>query len=801
MIQRLYHSGWYEWLLAIGFGFIVLSVLGVYQLHRDYAQKETEKVNQFAVEQGKLELVSQIYGLRNQLKVQLQNLVAEHDSEARTQLIESTHFTRQRIVEKSSQLRALEQSPNRLAILEQQLSVLNQGLSEQFYFQSLVKDFDSMFSAQVVLYNDILPIQNQADILLTQYNDQVLKALNSNKNNLLHYQSTKTQALNQWMLWGLMWVLVVSVLVFWLVIEARRQEKSHAQKLEDQVTERTSDLEATQTRLRRTLAEHEAMFHSAPDAILKTDMQANIIGANPAVKTLFGYEPASLIGHNVKCLMPHSARLHHDQWVASFSPERLEHNNKMGQLGRVQGLTQAGQVFPVEATIGQIKESDQRGYTVMVRDVSRSVEIEQTLMQQKDILQVLWQATNDFMLTRNIKQVAEYLLQELIAFTDSEFGFIGEVLHDAQGAPYLKTLALTNIAWNEETRALYAQNEAKDEGLAFTNLETLFGEVITQEAVVISNDPANDPRARGLPPGHPPLKAFLGVPVFYANKLLGMIGMANREEGYDHQLVEFLQPFSQNYGALLYVKRMLSVQDDMHAALVEERNEAKKANQAKSQFLASMSHELRTPLNAILGYAQLLEMDELSEEQTENVEEIVQAGEHLLDLINVVLDLSKIEAGKIEMKTVPTSLASIVEDSVGLVKTLADKAQVTISMAPMTQMTVEVDPVRLKQVLLNLLSNAIKYNQAEGQVAVSLDQSEPDHVIVWIKDTGEGITPEHRAHMFEPFNRLGRDGGVVEGTGVGLAISKELVQLHGGDLIYQPNTPQGSCFGVQLPIR
>jgi PAS domain S-box-containing protein len=806
MIRKLYQKGWHEWLLAIGFVLILGSVFALYQVHREYADQESQRVNTFAIEQSKLEIVSQMYGLRNQLKVQLEALVQQKARDRRRALQQQLNITRKAIVEKGQQLRALEDDPERAAILQNQLQLLNEGLDEQLYFQSLVNDFDEIDSAKNVLFTRILPIQNQADMLLTDYNDRVLGTFNRIKSNLIGYQQTKNRDMTQWIFWVVVWVLTVSGLVFWLVVQARCRERRHSEELELQVAARTRELESARHELQRALAEQEAIFHSAPDAIIKTDRSARIVGANPAVQTLFGYAPDELIGQNVKVLMPDEARHLHDERVRQFDSSRLKHSNMMGRDGRVEGRHKSGRVFPVEAAIGEIKQCDQQGFTVLIRDVSRTVEIERTLVRQKDILEALWQATNEFMVTRNIKKVADFLLEKAIDVTQSEYGFIGEVRHDREGAPYLKTLALTNIAWNDETQALYDRHEVEGQGMEFTNLDTLFGEVLTREYVVISNDPESDPRAKGLVEGHPPLTAFLGIPVFYANQLVGMIGLANRPEGYDDSLVELLQPFNQNYGALIYVRRMLTIQEEMHQEIVRERNQAEKASRAKSEFLSSMSHELRTPLNSILGYAQLLDMDALSDDQQENVQEIAQAGEHLLELINVVLDLSKIEAGKVQLKREPVALAGVVDDCLSLVGALAHSAQVTLEATGVEDVTLMADRVRLKQALLNLLSNAIKYNHPGGRVTLTLDMEAAvsvasDFVTLWVTDTGVGIEPDKVPELFEPFNRLGRDSGVIEGTGVGLAISKELITLQGGDLIYRPNSPQGSCFGIRLPVN
>lgn len=157
------------------------------------------------------------------------------------------------------------------------------------------------------------------------------------------------------------------------------------------------------------------------------------------------------------------------------------------------------------------------------------------------LLTAITRAQSQFVLSRDARTVFDGMLEALLHLTDSEYGFIGEVFYEEDGTPFLKTHAITNIAWNEETQRLYDENI--EQGLEFRNMSTLFGNVITTGSVVIANDPATDRRGRGVPKGHPPLNAFLGLPFFHRGELIGMVGIANREQGYDEQLVESLQPF------------------------------------------------------------------------------------------------------------------------------------------------------------------------------------------------------------------------------------------------------------------
>jgi PAS domain S-box-containing protein len=229
------------------------------------------------------------------------------------------------------------------------------------------------------------------------------------------------------------------------------------------------------------------------------------------------------------------------------------------------------------------------------------------------------------------------------------------------------------------------------------------------------------------------------------------------------------------------------------------RAEAERANRAKSEFLSRMSHELRTPLNAVMGFAQLLEMDRLGEEQRDNVGQILKAGGHLLDLINEVLDIARIESGKLALSPEPVRIGDAVRDALDLIRPLADRNGVTIRTSSGLNGTyVLADRQRLKQVLLNLLSNAVKYNRRRGSVELSGEHDERTYRI-HVSDTGPGIRLDEVERAFTPFDRLAA-AGEVEGTGLGLPLSRGLVEAMGGSLGVTSTPGAGSTFTVELPL-
>lgn len=239
----------------------------------------------------------------------------------------------------------------------------------------------------------------------------------------------------------------------------------------------------------------------------------------------------------------------------------------------------------------------------------------------------------------------------------------------------------------------------------------------------------------------------------------------------------------------------------IEVALRQAQAEAEAANQAKSDFLSRMSHELRTPMNAILGFAQLLEFGELNADQRESVNHILNGGNHLLELINEVLDIARIEARRLPISIEPVALGEVCREVLDLIAPLATARDIQL-IRPDTgdNRYVLADRQRLKQVLLNLLSNAIKYNRPGGRVTLAFDAGAADHLRLVVQDTGYGITPADLDRLFMPFERLHADQHGVEGTGLGLVLSKGLIEAMGGSIGIESVPGTGSTFWIELPI-
>lgn len=302
--------------------------------------------------------------------------------------------------------------------------------------------------------------------------------------------------------------------------------------------------------LRESYERTEQIIDSALDAVVTMDLDGLIISWNPQAEVIFGWRASEVIGKKMsQVIIPPSYREAHERGH--------RHLIKTGQatvLNRrieLSALRRDGTEFPVELTIAKVMVGGTPQFSAFIRDLSELKESESKLARASDLLRAVARLQSSYIIRGKIDaaETFEDLLQLLLSFTGSEYGFVAEVLRDEQGQPYLKTHAITNIAWNDEMQAFYEKHKAK--GLEFRNLNTLFGAALVSEETVISNSPETDPRRGGLPPGHPPMNSFLGVPIKQGGEMIGMIGASNRPGGYDMALVEEIEPLLSTYATII----------------------------------------------------------------------------------------------------------------------------------------------------------------------------------------------------------------------------------------------------------
>jgi len=437
-----------------------------------------------------------------------------------------------------------------------------------------------------------------------------------------------------------------------------------------------------------------------------------------------------------------------------------------------------------------------------VRDITEQTLIESSIRQNNNMLASVGSALSRYIVDGDSFNPFNTMLEHMLEQSSSEYGFIGEILHNDDGSPYLKTHALTNIAWNDETEKFFQENVKN--GLEFRNLNTLFGHVMTTGNPVIANDPANDPRSGGLPPGHRAMTSFLGMPIYSDNKLIGMIGLANRPGGYDDKIIAHQQLFITSCAHMILAFR---AQRDRRAAesnLLAAKQQAEAANKAKSNFLANISHELRTPLNAVLGLTELTLHTPLNEQQRDYLGNIQDSAESLLSLINEILDFSRIEAGRLELSNGEFSLRTTLNRAVFNLAHQANDKGVRFNFTIDKQIPEHLvgDRNRLRQVAINLISNAIKFTE-KGKVefVIRLVHRENNALRLnfEVRDTGIGIPEQQQQEIFQAF--VQGDSSITRrygGTGLGLTISSALVQLMGGQIHVISEVGKGSIFYFEL---
>lgn len=330
---------------------------------------------------------------------------------------------------------------------------------------------------------------------------------------------------------------------------------------------------------------------------------------------------------------------------------------------------------------------------------------------------------------------------------------------------------------------------------------------------LIFNDYASVSYKKGLPEGHSFLKRFLTVPVLEGNKVRMIVGVGNKAIDYDDSDLRELELVAASLWSLVKRKRVEIEIENYHAhleeivkvrttELVKAKEAAEAANIAKSLFIATMSHELRTPLNAILGFSELLSWEtNISEKQKQSLDIINRSGVHLLSMINDVLDLSKIEAGRFELDMQPTDLLKLFQDICDMISVRARNKQLDFNseILPNTAPFIYADSGKLRQVLINLLGNAVKFT-ASGSVTL---RTTTENLILTIEviDTGSGIPADKLDDLFKPFVQLIQDNADMQGTGLGLSISKSLVELMGGKISVSSELGEGSIFKIEMPVK
>jgi PAS domain S-box-containing protein len=487
---------------------------------------------------------------------------------------------------------------------------------------------------------------------------------------------------------------------------------------------------------------YRELVDAAPDGVIVCDHDGSIVLVNAEVERMFGYSREELIGHKVDVLVPDRARHLHSAHVAGYT--RAPRLRPMGIGMELTGRRKDGSEIPVEISLSPIDTAHGLLVTAGIRDVTERRRLE-----------------------RDNRRANAYLMSAVDSVRDA-FALFDE--NDRV------------LMVNSAGRQLLGAAGGAIIGKSFSEL---LDDALRAGAFDVSNETREALYQRWLAYHRAPsgvLEVRTGT-----GRYLRVVDSKTAEHG--------------------TVSTIADVTDDTQRAeeLRASREVAEAASAAKSEFLSSMSHELRTPLNAILGFAQLLERDRkqpLSERQLERLGHVLRGGEHLLRLIDDVLDLSRIEAGRIMISLEPVVVRDVVSEVINTLEPMATRAGVAMRPPVLADVPpVLADRTRLAQVLMNFGSNAVKYGKPGGSVEIAIDQPHPAVVRISVIDDGIGIPADKRDKVFEPFQRAGQETGPIEGTGIGLTITRRLAELMKGSVGFTSEVDRGSCFWVEIPVH
>ncbi|MBI1751383.1 MAG: PAS domain S-box protein [Acidobacteria bacterium] len=525
---------------------------------------------------------------------------------------------------------------------------------------------------------------------------------------------------------------------------------------------------AAQQSLRDSTALIQAILNTVVDGVITIQAQGGLIETvNPAVERMFGYSVAELVGQRISLLIP---RLAHVPIETALEPYTEGQGNDSEGPGReIEGMRKNGEAFPLELAASDMWLGGQRYFTGILRDITARKRVEAALLEAGALQAAIFSSAN----FSSIATDAQGVIQIFNVGAERMFGYAAEDV--------VNKITPADISDPKEV-------------------------IERAEALSLELDTPIAPGFEALA-----FKASRGIGDIYeltyirknGSRFPAVVSVTALRDQHD-TIIGYLLIGTDNTARKqveVEWERLDQALQDRNAELVCARIIADKANLAKSEFLSSMSHELRSPLNAILGFAQLLDSTTppATPAQKGSIDRILHAGWYLLELINEILDLAVIESGKLSLSEEPVSLSEVLFDCQSMVEPQGLKRGIQLTFPTFeAPFFVCADRIRLKQVLINLLSNATKYNRPGGTVHVACLPAGPGRVRISVQDTGQGMRPEQLRQLFQPFNRLGQEHSPEEGTGIGLVMSKLLVELMGGTLGVESEPGVGSLFWYDL---
>lgn len=512
----------------------------------------------------------------------------------------------------------------------------------------------------------------------------------------------------------------------------------------------------------------QTVLSTVGDGIITILASGGVVATvNPAAERMFGYSAGELMGKNFSMLIP---ELDQNQSNDSLEYYSASDEERAAGLGReVKGRAKNGRLFPMEMAVSDMWLGGQRYFTGILRDITARKQAEKALIKAGALQNAIFNSANFSSIATDAKGVIQIFnvgAERMLGYTADEVmdkSTPADISDPQEVIARAKALSVelgTRIKPGFEALVFKASRGIED----------------IYELTYIRKDGSRFPALVSVTALRDAQNVIIGYLLIGTDNTARMLVEAER--------------------AQLYVALQ-----DKNAELEAAISVAEKANRAKSEFLSSMSHELRTPLNAILGFAQLLESGAPppTTAQLVRLQQIIKGGWYLLELVNEILDLAVIESGKLSLSRESVLLIDVTQECQVMIEPQAHERGIQLSFLPFENTWyVNADRTRIKQVLINLLTNAIKYNREHGSITVECTEPAPDRIRINIKDSGNGLSPENLAHLFQPFNRLGQEAGSEQGTGIGLVVTRQLVELMGGEIGVKSKVGVGSEFWFEL---
>ncbi len=541
-----------------------------------------------------------------------------------------------------------------------------------------------------------------------------------------------------------------------------------------------------------------ALFASAAHAILIIDADGVIQSVNSFTLSFLGYKLDALLGKNISMIMPSPHREEHDRYIKNYLETGKK--NVIGIGREVKVKHRSGRLIPVFLSIGEFKQNGKPMFAGILHDQTEQKRYEAELKRKNHLLHLISQAHVNFLENQAPETIFHNLLDDILDLTGSGFGFIGEVHYTDTGGPELCIYAITSDDHQPVKRIPFAIS-ATSTILRGLDPGALIRHFIQSGDPLLSSSPGKDLRITF--PGQESsvhLETFLALPFFRGSDLIGMMGIGDNPDGYDGALVEYLSPLLKTATSIIDAYKGELRRLKTEKELLRAREEAEAASRTKTEFLTRMSHEIRTPMNGILGMADLLQETPLNEEQKRYLSLFTSAGEALLNLINDIVDYSRMESGRIALESTTFDLAELLQQISTVISLRASGKGLSFQSSFPEDLPrfVGGDPLRLRQVLINLLSNALKFTE-QGEISLVVERvPDPGDTISLrfvVTDTGIGIPEERQADIFDGFSQGDTSSTRVHGgTGLGLSISRHLVRLMGGDIHLHSEPNRGSSF-------